>query len=77
MAPLDWLTPERVSAFLDRFGALAFLGLGVLSLYQGLTGPQTDVYFGADAFVWVGIGWILSGLYFWFSRHYSKGLSES
>ena len=76
MAPLEWLTPEKVTVILDRFGALLFVGLGLFSLYQGLTGPQTDVYFGVDVFIWIGIGWILSGLYFWVSQYYFASISE-
>ncbi|MFC4450573.1 hypothetical protein [Halorussus aquaticus] len=76
MAPLDWLTPERVADRLDTVGAVLFLGLGILSLYRGLTTPPTDVYLGVSALVWIGLGWVLSGLYVWFSRGYWKRASE-
>lgn len=70
MAPLEWLTPDKVSDALDRLGALLFIGLGIGSLYLGLTGPHDNVYFGVDAYIWIGIGLLLGGVYYWFSRSF-------
>jgi high-affinity Fe2+/Pb2+ permease len=76
MAPLEWLTPNKTSDTLGTVAALLHLGLGIGSLYLGLTGPRDDVFFGVDAFIWIGIIWLLAGVYWWFSRSLLENVSK-
>lgn len=61
MARFNWITPHRVTILL-------FMALGLASLYRGITTPIPEPILGVDEFVWLGIGFILAGLFYWHGR---------
>lgn len=65
MAPLEWLTPEKVSRWLDSFGVFLYLALGLGSLYLGLTTAGGAEFLGVDTYLWLGVGWLLMAVYWW------------
>lgn len=70
MTPLKWITSDRVTVFL-------FITLGTASLYSGFASPNNDVYFGVDINIWLGTGFILAGILYWYSQRSEKGGAES
>ncbi|WP_135854309.1 hypothetical protein [Halorussus salinus] len=76
MAPLDWLTPDRLASFLDRFVALVFVALGIAALALGLTVGGGFAVFGVDGFVLLGVCWVLFGAFTWGSHRLTSKPSE-
>ncbi|NHN61514.1 MULTISPECIES: hypothetical protein [Halorussus] len=70
MAPLEWLTPDRLMAWLERYGALLYFVLGLAAVYLGLTRPSDIGFFGVDWFVWLGISWVLFAVFTWASGRF-------
>lgn len=59
MAPFDWITRYRVIVTL-------WVALGIVSLYRGFATPIPNPVFGVDESVWLGIGFIVTGIIFWY-----------
>jgi hypothetical protein len=59
MAPFDGITRNRVIVTL-------WMALGIVSLYHGFTTPIPSPVFGVDVSVWLGIGFIMTGIIFWY-----------
>lgn len=59
MTPLDWITRDRAIVSL-------WVVLGMASIYHGFTTPAPEPIFGVDESVWLGIGFIVTGIIFWY-----------
>lgn len=68
MAPLEWLTAETVARWLDSFGVVLYLVLGLGALYLGVTTSGGVAFFGVDVYLWLGVGWLLMAVYWWTTR---------
>jgi hypothetical protein len=70
MAPFDWITRDRVLVSL-------WLVLGIGSLYWGFTTPIPEPVLGVDAFVWLGIGYFVTGIVFWYELRSKRNGANS
>lgn len=69
MVRFGWITRDRVLVFL-------WLALGTASLYRGFTRSFPEHVLGIDEFVWLGIGFFVAGIVYWYERR-SKQDGES
>lgn len=74
MALFDGITSASVYRLLGVLLVVSSLWLGVDSLYQGLTHPPTDLFFGIDTDILTGVWWLVTAvvwavLYQRFVRH--------
>ena len=62
MAPFESLTSVNVYRVLGILAVLWSLGLGLVSLYHGISHPPNDIVFGMDDDVSSGVWWLFSAM---------------
>lgn len=69
MAPLEWLTPDRVMKSMGLLAGLGHLGIGMVNLFLGFRFPDDFVLFGVDALLIIGGGQVVAGIFFLISEY--------
>ncbi|WP_158057356.1 hypothetical protein [Halorussus halophilus] len=64
MAPVEWLTPDRVMKSWSVTIGLAFLVIGLANLWLGLSYGSDFLLFGVDGFLLSGAFQIVAGAFF-------------
>ena len=66
MAPLEGITSASAFKAIGVFSVLAFLAMGISSLYVGFTHPSDELLFGVDDDVLSGLWWLFSAVFWGF-----------